>query len=171
MGIWASGQQDECILQDRHPYFFFVSLYSKKWPKRGTIMILFALLLKQAEGTYPDPETGTPCAWCISHSMRDLPSEEPVFDLCQKLSASPKDTQHRGQPVALPVSTTAKKLFNSTYNISSSKKPTLTSTSWAKIPNTCYRGSTERQYLNICFIFLLFSVQLKGIFADGFSTG
>ena len=51
--------------------------------------------------------------------MRGPPSEERVSDLCQKLSASPKDTQHRAQPVTLPVSTKNPKQIkiNSSYNL------------------------------------------------------
>lgn len=51
--------------------------------------------------------------------MHDPPSEERVSDLCQKLSASPKDTQHRVQPVTLPVSTKPPKQIkiNSSYNL------------------------------------------------------
>lgn len=84
--------------------FLFCLLIKQKWPRGRITTILCVLISNQSEDTYPDPETETPCAWCTSHLMRGPLSEERVSDLCQKQSASPKDTQHKAQPATLPVS-------------------------------------------------------------------
>lgn len=148
--------------------FLFCLWIKQKWPRGRITTVLHVLISKQPENTYPDPETGTPCAWCISHLMRGPLSEEQVSDLCQKRSASPKDTQHKAQPATSPVSTERKTGEEFICSTLSSKKPTLARVLWAKLPDLISRRSShEKTAPENVLIFLLFSVQLTEIFADG----